>query len=56
VEFWTAKFVGNVKRDKRNRDVLEALGWRVLVIWECEVADQAHLDALLSKLISINKV
>lgn len=53
VEFWTAKFIDNVERDKRNRDALEALGWRVLVIWECEVADQAHLDALLVKLTSI---
>lgn len=55
VEFWTAKFRDNVERDKRNLDALEALGWRVLVIWECEVADQAHLDALISKLIAINK-
>lgn len=55
VEFWTAKFVDNVERDKRNRDALEALGWRVLVIWECEVADQAHLDGLLSELILIGK-
>lgn len=55
VEFWTAKFVDNVERDTRNREALESLGWRVLVIWECEVAEQAHLDALLSKLISINK-
>ena len=55
VEFWTAKFVDNVERDKRNQDALVALGWRVLVIWECEVADQARLDALVSKLISLDK-
>ena len=55
VEFWTAKFVDNVERDKRNQDALVGLGWCVLVIWECEVADQARLDALISKLISLDK-
>jgi len=36
-EFWQAKFDGTVARDARNVAVLEAAGWKVLVIWECEV-------------------
>ena len=36
-EFWQAKFKGNIKRDKKNRDELERLGWKVTVIWECEI-------------------
>jgi DNA (cytosine-5)-methyltransferase 1 len=39
-EYWTQKFARNVDRDKRNEDALKALGWKVLVIWECEVADK----------------
>ena len=35
--YWAAKFVRNVTRDARNIDALKALGFRVLVIWECEV-------------------
>lgn len=35
-EFWEAKLAGNVARDRRVIDELRALGWRVVVIWECE--------------------
>ncbi len=35
--FWTAKFAENVARDALNRQSLEGLGWRVLVIWECQI-------------------
>jgi DNA mismatch endonuclease (patch repair protein) len=46
IDFWTAKFAENVARDMRQRAELEAAGWRVLVIWECQTNDQAHLAAL----------
>ena len=36
VEYWENKFRGNVARDTRNATLLRNLGWRVLVIWECE--------------------
>lgn len=36
-EFWSKKFTENLRRDKRTTDALEALGWRVLVLWECEL-------------------
>ena len=39
VAFWTDKFAGNVARDKRNEEALHDLGWKVLVIWECETRD-----------------
>ncbi|MGX9364519.1 very short patch repair endonuclease [Desulfoplanes sp. PS50] len=36
-EFWEAKFKANIERDKRNEEKLKELGWRVLVVWECEI-------------------
>lgn len=36
-EFWQAKFRENAERDQRNIDALLALGWRVAVVWECEI-------------------
>ena len=36
-EFWAAKRGGNVARDKANAAALRRLGWRVVVLWECEV-------------------
>ena len=37
IEFWTAKFERNVARDKKEHAALEAAGWHVIVLWECEV-------------------
>ena len=39
LEFWKPKLEENRKRDQRNRRRLRRLGWEVLVIWECELAD-----------------
>lgn len=36
-EFWRAKIDGNVERDQRQKSELEALGWKVIVVWECEL-------------------
>jgi DNA mismatch endonuclease Vsr len=36
-EWWAAKLKRNVERDEANQAALEAAGWRVLVIWECEI-------------------
>lgn len=37
-EFWVEKFDRNVVRDARTREQLERLGWRVIVVWECELS------------------
>jgi len=36
--FWLEKFEQNVARDARVATQLESLGWRVFVVWECELA------------------
>lgn len=36
-DYWQAKFDANVKRDRRKTLALRALGWRVLIVWQCEV-------------------
>ncbi len=38
--YWQAKFAANVARDQRHQKALWKLGWRVLVVWECEARDQ----------------
>ncbi|MGA9865765.1 MAG: very short patch repair endonuclease [Acetobacteraceae bacterium] len=35
-EWWAAKLDANVARDARNHAALEAAGWRVLIVWECQ--------------------
>ena len=45
--YWTAKIARNRARDARTLGELEALGWRSLVVWECELSDEAALAARL---------
>jgi DNA mismatch endonuclease (patch repair protein) len=45
--YWTAKLDRNVARDAANRRRLRQLGWRVLVIWECELKDSERLRVRL---------
>ena len=37
VDFWTRKFAENMERDRRTERELAGLGWRVMVVWECEL-------------------
>jgi DNA mismatch endonuclease (patch repair protein) len=45
--YWRAKIAGNRARDAANLSALAALGWRVLVIYECALKD---IDALRTRL------
>lgn len=36
-EFWLEKFDKNVKNDQIKQEKLRNLGWKVIVIWECEL-------------------
>ena len=37
LDYWRPKLEGNVRRDTEKDEALRALGWRVLVVWECEL-------------------
>ena len=50
-EFWKEKLEGNAERDRRNRLALKKAGWRVFVIWECEVS-AARFSRLASSIRS----
>lgn len=47
LEFWLPKLEGNRARDERNRLSLEAAGWQVLIVWECELGNQVRLESSL---------
>jgi DNA mismatch endonuclease (patch repair protein) len=38
-DYWTEKFSRNVERDKRKVEELEKDGWKVLIVWECDLKD-----------------
>lgn len=37
VAFWQEKFAANVARDQEKVEALLAMGWRVLIVWECSI-------------------
>jgi DNA mismatch endonuclease, patch repair protein len=47
-EFWTSKFDETVARDVRNLQALEELGFRVIVVWECDLKKRA--DAVMTEI------
>lgn len=46
-EFWSSKFASNVARDRVVKKALAKLGWKIVIVWECELACP---ERLLSRL------
>jgi len=45
--YWERKFQRTVARDAANKAALEQMGWRVIIVWECELRTLEHaFDAL----------
>jgi DNA mismatch endonuclease (patch repair protein) len=43
IEFWQKKFNENLRRDKETYQMLSESGFKVFVIWECEITE-AYLN------------
>ena len=50
VEFWETKIARNRHRDEVTTAHLEALGWTVITVWECELRNSSQLDDRLNAL------
>ncbi len=46
--YWEPKLVRNCERDRLNRHLLSRLGWRSMVVWECDV--QKRPEGLIRRL------
>lgn len=49
-EFWQTKISANIERDARTAAELAAKGWRVIVVWECELKTAARREETLARL------
>ena len=57
-EFWKKKIEDNISRDQKSIELLEAQGWSVIIIWECELK-KVSIDETLKNIkekLSWNKV
>jgi DNA mismatch endonuclease (patch repair protein) len=55
VDFWNDKLDRTLNRDILNKKALESLGWKVVVIWECETR-KTKKDELIGKLQSLSYI
>ena len=49
--FWNKKLDGNIERDKRFRGKLHRMGWKVLVVWQCDTRKPEKLLAKLERFL-----
>jgi len=47
LEFWGPKLEGNRQRDDKNKRALQKKGWKVLTIWECQLAKRERLEKMI---------
>ena len=55
-EYWHKKINRNIERDQVNVQTLENQGWKVLIIWECELKKkvvESNLERLYDQVISL---
>lgn len=55
-EYWTEKIQRNVSRDKKNCRELGKLGWDVITVWECELANRDKLATRLVRALTPNLI
>lgn len=51
LDFWLPKLEANRIRDAKNEGDLTGLGWRILVVWECELKDRERLTVRLREFL-----
>ena len=57
-EYWKPKIERNIKRDAENKQKLEAAGWNVIIVWECELkkrTSEERLSRLCNEIRNINR-
>lgn len=50
-QYWVPKITGNLERDLKNHQLLKEQGWKVIIVWECELKKNV-VDEAIGKLIA----
>lgn len=51
--YWIPKIERNQQRDAENNTALHALGWKVFIVWECEINEKGLLSRKLQQFLSV---
>jgi len=49
-EFWETKINQNKERDQRNLSDLGKLGWKVIIVWQCEIKNKTIFEKTMQNL------
>ena len=52
IDYWLPKLERNVARDHSNTRLLKQMGWRVFVVWECEIKNTSTLEKRIVKFLT----
>src|ERR1700675_1181904 len=52
--FWQEKFERNVARDARDSAAIRKLGWKAIVVWECETRQPSKLARRLARILRVD--
>ena len=55
-DYWRGKFAKNVSRDEEQHRELEALGWTVITVWECETGEKDVLRDRLNRHLTQTRI
>ena len=55
-EFWKAKVVRNQERDQEEWRQLEAKGWAVIIVWECQLKPSVREKTLEALAFTLNRI
>lgn len=56
LDFWVPKLEGNAARDEKKHAVLRALGWRVMIFWECQLSDLQTIQRFVARVRAVSLV
>jgi DNA mismatch endonuclease, patch repair protein len=54
--YWGPKLARNVARDERHRAEIEGIGWRLIIVWECETRDAERLQGIVAQIAALSRL
>ena len=55
-QFWQDKITRNRERDERNQALLQAAGWHVIVVWECQLSPKRRVETLRELDLALSRI
>ncbi len=55
LDFWVPKLEGNRQRDEKNKRAFYRKGWKVLIIWECELKYTSRLQIRIRRFLDAKR-